>query len=89
NIELFAKGVNKDGNAASVKVKVTGDKDPGYGATCKMLAESAICLAQDELETEGGVWTPSTAMGDVLIKRLQENAGMTFECLAVVPALDN
>ena len=89
NIELLAKGLNKDGNAASVKVKVTGDKDPGYGATCKMLVESAICLAQDELETEGGVWTPSTAMGDVLIKRLQENAGMTFECLAVVPALEN
>jgi len=89
NIELFAKGANKDGDAASVKVKVTGDKDPGYGATCKMLAESAICLVQDELEAGGGVWTPSTAMGDVLIKRLQKNAGMTFECLAVVPILDN
>ncbi len=86
---MLAKGVNKDGQDASVKVKVTGDKDPGYGATSKMLAESAICLAQDELKTEGGVWTPATAMGEVLIKRLQENAGMTFECMAVEPAIDN
>jgi len=85
NIELLAKGESQDGKPACVKVKVTGDKDPGYGATCKMLAESAICLAKDELATEGGIWTPSTAMGDPLIKRLQENAGMTFECLAVTP----
>ena len=82
NLEFLAKGTNADGDAACVKVKVTGDKDPGYGATCKMLAESAICLAKDDLETEGGIWTPSSAMGDVLIERLQENAGMTFECLA-------
>jgi short subunit dehydrogenase-like uncharacterized protein len=85
NIELLAKGQNADGKRASVRIEVTGDKDPGYGATCKMLAESAICLAKDELETEGGIWTPASAMGDVLIQRLQKNAGMTFECVAVSP----
>ncbi|MFT6937659.1 MAG: short subunit dehydrogenase-like uncharacterized protein [Saprospiraceae bacterium] len=57
---------------------VTGDKDPGYGSTCKMLAESAICLAQDELSDISGVLTPSTAMSDKLLKRLEENAGLTF-----------
>ena len=58
--------------------KVTGDKDPGYGSTCKMLAESAICLAKDETLNTYGVLTPSVAMGDVLLERLQANAGLTF-----------
>ena len=57
---------------------VTGDKDPGYGSTCKMLAESAICLAKDELPEGGGVLTPATAMGDALLTRLSEKAGLTF-----------
>ncbi|MEO1651985.1 MAG: saccharopine dehydrogenase NADP-binding domain-containing protein [Bacteroidota bacterium] len=57
---------------------VYGDRDPGYGSTSKMLAETAICLAQDELPSEGGVLTPSTAMGDALLKRLEDNAGLTF-----------
>ncbi|MEL6652577.1 MAG: saccharopine dehydrogenase, partial [Bacteroidota bacterium] len=57
---------------------VTGDKDPGYGSTSKMLAESAICLAKDELPKGGGVLTPARAMGDALLIRLSENAGLTF-----------
>lgn len=58
--------------------KVTGDRDPGYGSTCKMLAESAICLAKDETPQVAGVLTPSVAMGDALLKRLEESAGLTF-----------
>jgi short subunit dehydrogenase-like uncharacterized protein len=58
--------------------KVTGDKDPGYGSTSKMLAESAIALAKDELPDTYGMLTPSVAMGDALLKRLQDNAGLTF-----------
>ncbi len=58
--------------------KVTGDMDPGYGSTSKMLAESAICLAKDDIPDLGGVLTPSLAMGDALLKRLQENAGLGF-----------
>ena len=61
--------------------KVTGDMDPGYGSTSKMLAESAICLAKDKLPKGGGALTPSTAMGDALLKRLQDNAGLTFEVI--------
>ncbi|MEM9929200.1 MAG: saccharopine dehydrogenase NADP-binding domain-containing protein [Bacteroidota bacterium] len=58
--------------------KVTGDRDPGYGSTCKMLAEAAICMAKDELPDAAGVLTPAVAMGDALLIRLEENAGLTF-----------
>jgi short subunit dehydrogenase-like uncharacterized protein len=60
-------------------VRVKGDRDPGYGSTSKMLAESAVCLAIDEALTGGGFWTPSTAMGALLMKRLTERAGLSFE----------
>lgn len=62
-----------------LRVRIKGDRDPGYGSTSKMLAESAICLALDDLAVGGGFWTPASAMGDRLIKRLTENAGLTFE----------
>ncbi len=65
-----------------LRSKITGDRDPGYGSTSKMLAESAVCLAKDELTSAGGVLTPAVAMGEALLGRLQENAGLTFEILA-------
>ena len=58
---------------------VTGDMDPGYGSTSKMLAECAVCLAKDNLDELGGVLTPSVAMGDFLLERLQNFAGITFK----------
>ncbi|WP_348766000.1 saccharopine dehydrogenase NADP-binding domain-containing protein [uncultured Salinisphaera sp.] len=61
-----------------LKAKVVGDRDPGYGSTSKMLSEAAICLSQRG-ETEGGFWTPATLLGDALIERLHERAGVTFE----------
>lgn len=57
---------------------VTGDMDPGYGSTSKIISEAAVCLAKDELPTGGGVLTPSIAMGGALLKRLVANAGLTF-----------
>ncbi len=68
-------------NGTVIKSRITGDRDPGYGSTSKMLAESGVCLAQDELESGGGVLTPAAAMGDALLTRLQENAGLAFEVL--------
>jgi short subunit dehydrogenase-like uncharacterized protein len=62
----------------SVRVQVTGDRDPGYGSTAKMLGESAVCLAKDELPVQGGFWTPATAMGEALIARLEAKAGLRF-----------
>lgn len=70
-------GTDSEGNR--IEVGVTGDKDPGYGSTSKMIAESAVCLAKDDLATKGGIWTTAPAMGDTLIKRLVANAGLTFE----------
>ncbi|HJP74990.1 MAG TPA: saccharopine dehydrogenase NADP-binding domain-containing protein [Pseudonocardiaceae bacterium] len=51
--------------------------DPGYDESAKMLAESALCLAIDELPKTAGQVTTATAMGDALITRLN-NAGITF-----------
>src|SRR5210317_128699 len=58
--------------------KVTGDRDPGYGSTSKMLAESAVCIAKDNLEDKFGVLTPSYSMGDHILNRLISKAGLTF-----------
>lgn len=73
--------IGKTGDGQSLTVKVTGDRDPGYGSTAKMLAQTGICLAHDKAETnaEGGFWTPATAFGDVLIQRLEKHAGLSFE----------
>ena len=62
-----------------LRARVRGDRDPGYGSTSKMLAESAICLAKDSLEAGGGFWTPVSAMGESLFARLTANAGLSFE----------
>ncbi len=59
-----------------VRASVKGDRDPGYGSTSKMIAESARCLL--ELETPGGVVTPGGIMAAPLLKRLEANAGLTF-----------
>ena len=77
--EIDFYGETADGRKLAAKVK--GDSDPGYGSTSKMLAESAVCLARDELTTGGGSWTPASAMGAALLKRLQEKAGLSFELI--------
>ena len=77
DIELFGKHPT-DSNK-NVRVRVKGDKDPGYGSTSKMIAESALALAQDDLPVSGGFWTPASAMGDQLLARLPQCAGVTFE----------
>ena len=69
------------GQAQSLRAVVTGDRDPGYGSTARMLAQSALCLLHeaDRSVTAGGVWTPGAAMGMLLVRRLREHAGLTFE----------
>lgn len=73
--------VGKLANEKLIRARVTGDRDPGYGSTCKMLSESAVCLAMDDLPLKGGFWTPASAMGDALQKRLMQNAGLSFELI--------
>lgn len=77
NLRQF--GTLPDG--AVMRTKITGDRDPGYGSTSKMLSECAVCLAKDPLECGGGVLTPAAAMGNALLERLTSNAGLTFEVL--------
>lgn len=67
-----------------LRAVVRGDRDPGYGSTCKLISEAALCLLQDvsREHTAGGVWTPGSAMGLALVRRLQSRAGLTFEIAA-------
>ena len=74
--DLLFIGTSDDGR--KVRVSVKGDKDPGYGSTSKMLAETAICLV-NSTETPGGIWTPGAALRGKLISRLEEHAGVKFE----------
>lgn len=67
------------GPHGTLRARVTADRDPGYGATSRMLGETGACLAEDELEVGGGSWTPASAFGATLVERLVEHAGMTFE----------
>ncbi|NNE58210.1 MAG: saccharopine dehydrogenase [Hellea sp.] len=78
SFDLLFMGTTPDGN--TIKCRVTGDRDPGYGSTAKMLAQAAACMAKDVAKSKkGGFWTPATLMGDKLIKRLQTYAGLTFD----------
>tara|TARA_R110002020_G_scaffold221402_3_gene429445 strand:+ start:3364 stop:4545 length:1182 start_codon:yes stop_codon:yes gene_type:complete len=74
--DIIFIGETADGETASLCVK--GDKDPGYGSTSKMIAESALCLAQDKLKKGGGIWTAGALMGEKLVKRLEAKAGLSF-----------
>ena len=71
--------IGKLADGRQIRSRITGDRDPGYGSTSKMLAESAVCLACDDLESAGGILTPAAAMAAPLIERLTSNAGLTFE----------
>ncbi len=63
-----------DGRTARLGVK--GDKDPGYGSTSKMIAETGIALF--EIDGPGGITTPGAALGRDLVDRLEAHAGLTF-----------
>jgi short subunit dehydrogenase-like uncharacterized protein len=79
--DLRFLGRTADGR--QLRVKVTGDRDPGYGSTAKMLGQAGACLAVDFADggRPGGFWTPATMFGDRLIERLIAHAGLTFEVL--------
>jgi short subunit dehydrogenase-like uncharacterized protein len=68
-----------EGGERRVVTEVAGG-DPGYGETSKMLAESALCLANDPLAETAGQVTTAVAMGDLLRARL-EKAGISFRVL--------
>jgi short subunit dehydrogenase-like uncharacterized protein len=74
---FIARGKTSSGKKIAAKIK--GDKDPGYGSTSKMLGECAVALAHDNLPAAYGVLTPATGLGEKMMDRLTENAGLTFE----------
>jgi short subunit dehydrogenase-like uncharacterized protein len=75
--DLLYVAIAPDGR--QVRAAVTGDRDPGYGSTSKMISECAICLLRDTPDVPAGFWTPGAAMREALIKRLVDNAGLTFQ----------
>ncbi len=73
-------GSTADGK--TIRTRVTGDRDPGYSGTARMLAEAAAALVElDADEVGGGFWTPATAFGDRLVERLESHAGIRFDVL--------
>ena len=63
-------------DGTTIRASVQGDRDPGYGSTSKMLAETGMALLANK--GDGGVWTPGALLGDALIDRLTANAGLAF-----------
>jgi short subunit dehydrogenase-like uncharacterized protein len=72
--DILFVGENPDGT--DIRVSVTGDRDPGYGSTSKMIAEAALTLL--ETDTPGGVVTPGGIIAAPLLKRLEAHAGLRF-----------
>lgn len=78
-VRLIGKGRAADGREVTLRGRVEGKADPGYGETAKMLSESALCLALEgaQLDAPGGIRTPASTMGMRLVERLRA-AGMVF-----------
>ena len=74
--------VGRTADGREIRTQVTGDADPGYGSTAKMLGESAVALLDlDPSLVGGGFWTPASAFGDALVERLEDHAGVRFDVL--------
>lgn len=76
----FSVRIEGEGGGRRVVTEVSGG-DPGYDETAKMLAESALCLAFDDLPPVSGQVTTAVAMGEALTRRLVA-AGLTFRTTA-------
>jgi short subunit dehydrogenase-like uncharacterized protein len=63
-----------DGRTARLSVK--GKRDPGYGSTSRMIAETGIALLSTT--KPGGVWTPGALLETALVERLEAHAGLSF-----------
>lgn len=77
--ELLFVGATPDGRKLSALVR--GDRDPGYGSTSKVIAETAAHLVRNGEAIRGGIWTPAAALGHGLIDPLTRYAGLSFQVL--------
>lgn len=75
-------GYKADGTAV-IKATTVGSGDPGYSLTSKLISECAFCLAKGELNdavsVTGGFYTPASALGHNLAKRLDSKKYITFK----------
>jgi short subunit dehydrogenase-like uncharacterized protein len=76
--DVLFLGETADGR--KLRARVTGDRDPGYGSTSKMIAEAAILLARSA-DVPAGITTPAAAFGARLVAPLVERAGLTFDVM--------
>ncbi len=72
-VRVLGRGTTADG-PFTAEAEFGADLGPGYGATARMLGESAVCLLRDETDSplSGGVLTPASAIGMPLVERLRE-----------------
>lgn len=82
--EVFFRGIDAQSPEKDTIVSVSGDLDPGYGSTARMLGEAAVCLAKDPLTVGGGFWTPASALAGNYLDRLTTSAGLTFKVVDAV-----
>ncbi len=73
------KFIGKTASGHILTSRVTGDADPGYGSTAKIISEVALCLLTTPKQPLGGFWTPASLLGERLIERLEAKAGLSFE----------
>ncbi|ANU07027.1 saccharopine dehydrogenase family protein [Paraurantiacibacter namhicola] len=72
--DILFVGNNPDGT--SLRYGVKGKYDPGYGSTCRMLAQTGIGLLEGS--GKGGIGTPGSHLGASLVDRLREHADISF-----------
>ncbi|GAA5887624.1 hypothetical protein JCM6882_001474 [Rhodosporidiobolus microsporus] len=80
-VETVAKSVDDKYEARAI---MKGKGDPGYGATAIMISACALSLLKDydrlpSIAKHGGHLTPATALGEVLIERLEKTGRFSFE----------
>ncbi|GAA5964298.1 hypothetical protein JCM21900_003688 [Sporobolomyces salmonicolor] len=72
-----------DDGKYETKVTMKGKGDPGYAATSVMISECALALLKDHdrlppIAKHGGPLTPATALGNVLVERLEKTGRFSF-----------
>lgn len=88
-VRVLGRGTGEDGSF-TIEGAIGADWGPGYGATARMLGESAMCLLRDDVDSpfEGGVLTPASAIGMPLVERLR-SVGFTATVEQLSPAADD
>ena len=72
--------VGQADNGDLVKVSVQGDKDPGYGSTSKMIAESACLPADEPAGCQRRNLDPSAGHGNFVNRTFTGQCGPNIYC---------